>query len=421
MIVELPVDLAAAFGGPRHGIGGLRRRAGADGRALTCSALKPQGLAPARLAAARRAFRARAGSISSRTITASPTRLIPRSPNACPRLRCRAVRGTPTRYVPSLSGDLDAMRAPGRRSPAMRHRHGDDRADDGRPANFAGAGACISPTLRSSPIPTHGGAARIAPALLIGKLFRLLGADAVIFPNLWRPLRLYAGDLPRALPTRRARRWRRSAAQLPVPAGGMTLDRVPEMLDFYGADVMLLIGGSLLPARESISRGEPPPSRAPSPRTVIGRGSWTSKPPPGCAPLAKTIAGTASTLHAIQGGRQRAVQGDHAPGAVLRAGDLGCELRYFEMAPGGYSTLERHEHMHAVMILRGHGHCLLGGEVRAVEAARPRHHPRLDLASVPRDRRRAARLPLHGEPRARQAAVADRRGAGGAGRKFRRR
>jgi quercetin dioxygenase-like cupin family protein len=46
---------------------------------------------------------------------------------------------------------------------------------------------------------------------------------------------------------------------------------------------------------------------------------------------------------------------------------LGCELRYFEMAPGGFSTLERHEHMHAVVILRGHGHCLVGDEVRLVE------------------------------------------------------
>jgi quercetin dioxygenase-like cupin family protein len=45
---------------------------------------------------------------------------------------------------------------------------------------------------------------------------------------------------------------------------------------------------------------------------------------------------------------------------------LGCELRYFEMAAGGFSTLERHEHMHAVMILRGHGKCLLGDEVRDV-------------------------------------------------------
>ena len=31
------------------------------------------------------------------------------------------------------------------------------------------------------------------------------------------------------------------------------------------------------------------------------------------------------------------------------------ELRYFEVAPGGFSTLERHQHMHAVMILRGRG------------------------------------------------------------------
>jgi len=47
---------------------------------------------------------------------------------------------------------------------------------------------------------------------------------------------------------------------------------------------------------------------------------------------------------------------------------LGCELRYFEMAPGGYSTLERHEHVHAVMILRGEGRCLLGDQVRPVRA-----------------------------------------------------
>ena len=54
---------------------------------------------------------------------------------------------------------------------------------------------------------------------------------------------------------------------------------------------------------------------------------------------------------------------------------LNCELRYFEMAPGGYSTLERHQHAHAVMILRGRGHCLVGNEVRAVAAH--------DLISIP--------------------------------------
>jgi mannose-6-phosphate isomerase-like protein (cupin superfamily) len=51
------------------------------------------------------------------------------------------------------------------------------------------------------------------------------------------------------------------------------------------------------------------------------------------------------------------------------------ELRYFEMAADGFSTLERHEHMHAVLILRGRGHCLVGGEVRSVETR--------DLVTVP--------------------------------------
>ena len=45
---------------------------------------------------------------------------------------------------------------------------------------------------------------------------------------------------------------------------------------------------------------------------------------------------------------------------------LGCELRYFEVDAGGHSTLERHEHVHAVMILRGHGKCLLGDEIRDI-------------------------------------------------------
>ncbi len=51
------------------------------------------------------------------------------------------------------------------------------------------------------------------------------------------------------------------------------------------------------------------------------------------------------------------------------------ELRYFEVAPGGFSTLERHRHMHAVLVLRGRGHCLVGAEVRPIETR--------DLVTVP--------------------------------------
>ena len=55
--------------------------------------------------------------------------------------------------------------------------------------------------------------------------------------------------------------------------------------------------------------------------------------------------------------------------------ELAGELRYFEVAPGGFSTLERHEHMHAVLILRGRGHCLIGRDVKALETR--------DLVTVP--------------------------------------
>jgi mannose-6-phosphate isomerase-like protein (cupin superfamily) len=40
--------------------------------------------------------------------------------------------------------------------------------------------------------------------------------------------------------------------------------------------------------------------------------------------------------------------------------DLPTQLRYFEVAPGGWTTLERHDHVHAVMVIRGKGRCLVG-------------------------------------------------------------
>jgi quercetin dioxygenase-like cupin family protein len=46
--------------------------------------------------------------------------------------------------------------------------------------------------------------------------------------------------------------------------------------------------------------------------------------------------------------------------------DHATELRYFEIEPGGYSTLERHEHTHAVLILRGSGSVQIGSEVHAL-------------------------------------------------------
>ena len=50
---------------------------------------------------------------------------------------------------------------------------------------------------------------------------------------------------------------------------------------------------------------------------------------------------------------------------VLFDGDpaLPVQLRYFEVAAGGHSTLEKHQHVHLVWISRGRGKVYLGGRV----------------------------------------------------------
>lgn len=42
------------------------------------------------------------------------------------------------------------------------------------------------------------------------------------------------------------------------------------------------------------------------------------------------------------------------------------DVRYFEVGPGGYTSLERHEHIHSVIGLRGRGYAIVGEEVHAI-------------------------------------------------------
>jgi len=96
--------------------------------------------------------------------------------------------------------------------------------------------------------PSFGGATRIVPELLYGKLLPLYGADATIFANFGgrfsyskntcRNLAdaLCQPDEPGVLPT------------LPMPAGGIKYQNVAEILAFYGTEVILLIGGGLYEA-----------------------------------------------------------------------------------------------------------------------------------------------------------------------------
>lgn len=64
-------------------------------------------------------------------------------------------------------------------------------------------------------------------------------------------------------------------------------------------------------------------------------------------------------------------QGSHFQGVtrqyLFSGPEIGFEWRYFEVEPGGYSSLERHEHVHAVMIVRGRGRVLLANTVHPID------------------------------------------------------
>lgn len=253
--IAIPKALTDVFGGPRHGIAELRFRLKLHARALTASALKPQGL-PADALALLAERLARGGldfikddhGLADQDYSRFAERIV-----ACAAGVARGAHssGHPTRYVPSLTGNLDQLRAQATLAREI-----------GLDCLMLAPMICGFPTMQAMvhdfpdmaffAHPSLGGAARISPPLLVGSLFRLIGADAVIFPSFGGRFG-YSPDTCRQLAANARRSDDGMAPALPVPAGGITLARTGEILDFYGPDTMLLIGGDLLMAREQIT------------------------------------------------------------------------------------------------------------------------------------------------------------------------
>ena len=246
--VELPAALLARFPGPRHGIEGIRALVGAPRRPLTAAAMKPQGMPVAEIARMCRTF-ALAGvdvikddhGIANQTYSPFAERV-----PACQAAVAEAVAATgkPSFYAPHLIGTPRALRE-----------HARIAREEGVRVVLVAPMVVGLPAFRDLvdefpefvylAHPSFGGAARIAPPLLFGRIFRLLGADAPIFVNYGGRFAYPPEDCAALAAAARAP-WGELRPALPVPAGGMRLDRVDELIDFYGPDTMLLIGGNLL-------------------------------------------------------------------------------------------------------------------------------------------------------------------------------
>lgn len=244
--VQVTEDLARLFGGPRFGIGGWRELTKVTRGPLSCTALKPQGLAADALADLAGLF-ARAGidvikddhGLADQAAAPFEARV-----RACQAAidRANAATGGHAVYAPSLTGSLDAVRrqldcarASGVRAALV--------------APMVSGASNLQVLAREAGLPliAHPALAglRASPALLLGKLFRLLGADATIFPNVGGRFSYSAGTC-RAVAAAARDPSPGLAPALPVPAGGMSVARLPEMHAMFGDDTMFLIGGSLL-------------------------------------------------------------------------------------------------------------------------------------------------------------------------------
>ena len=252
--LKLPELFLAKYKGPRFGVNGLRKIFNAPTRPLVSTALKPMGSDAKTLAEMARTL-ALAGfdlikddhSLANQPWATWKERVT---------LVAGAVReanettGGKSLYAPSLNLPFDQI------------------ADAAHTAKDLGAGALLVlpgitgfDSLRllaaddSLALPIQGHPAMlgslvtsksegISHGIALGTLMRLAGADISIFPNVGGRFS-FTKEQCLDITEKSKEKLGELKPMLVSPAGGMTLERIPEMIDMYGKDCALLIGGAL--------------------------------------------------------------------------------------------------------------------------------------------------------------------------------
>jgi ribulose-bisphosphate carboxylase large chain len=252
--VSLPDELLAKFKGPRFGLEGLREMFDAPERALVSTALKPMGSSSKEFAEMARTI-ALAG-----FDTIKDDHSLANQPWSLWRERVEmvsvAVReanemtGRHCVYAPSMNLPADLIHEAAHEAKAlgagsllvlpgisgwdiMRVLAEDDALALPIMGHPSVLGAFVTP-------PGHG----LAHDVIFGLMMRISGADISIFPNFGGRFSFTPEECLSI--ARAAREPLGSLKPLWVsPAGGMTVERIGEMLDFYGTDTAALVGGAL--------------------------------------------------------------------------------------------------------------------------------------------------------------------------------
>ncbi|CZQ85955.1 ribulose-bisphosphate carboxylase large chain [Trichococcus flocculiformis] len=251
--LDLPESVLKNFKGPRYGKEGLRQLLGVENRPLLSTALKPMGLTNKELADL--AYKFALGGIdiikddhgiSNQAFSPFEERV-----HLCVEAVERANRETGNRtiYVPNITAESNQI------------------VNRARLAKEIGAGGLmIAPGLTgldvmkqiaeddsiALPIISHPafqgsyvlGNNGISQQALFGQIARLAGADGTIFPTFGGR---FSFSREQCINIAHASEEKMGNLKpiFPCPAGGMSLESIPESLQAYGNDVIFLVGGGL--------------------------------------------------------------------------------------------------------------------------------------------------------------------------------
>lgn len=401
--LQLPPEVLAQFQGPRYGIAGLRDMLGVFARPLLGTALKPRGSTPEELAELAYRFALGGGDFvkDDHNLVEDSFEAFRHRVDVCQQAVERAEQETGRRcvYAANLSAPAGEL-----------HRYADYLQQRGV------AAALIAPWLlgldtvhhltRRNPLfwmahpsltgcffhdPDHG----VDPALMLGQFLRLIGCDATIFPNHGGRFTFTAAEC-QSIAAATQQPLPGIQSSWPTPAGGMSFDRIDEMSAAYGADAILLIGGALLSDSASLSestrrfrerieaRFQQTRTQPPRPRELISACELpaTLTQPQPSAEVLKRLAFQAGYSWDGRSPTAYKLDGSLPFAGVSRTELIGThgeqtafDVRYFEIAPGGFSSLEKHAHTHVIIGVRGTGELRLPRETLPVAP--------FDIAYVP--------------------------------------
>lgn len=260
-VTDFQLDgIRSIFPGPQFGIEGIRKLISASGRSLSCTALKPMGSSPEMLANI--AFDCASGGIDiikdDHGLANQPIATFHNRVRSCVASIRKAEQksGKKTLYFPNITSRFEDL--------LPRARFAKENGADGLLISPQLTGlAALSSVAESSlelPIMAHpafSGPYTIhknsgfAPDVYFGKLWRALGADAVIYPNAGGRFSYSIEQCQKINDTCRSN-FEKFRSVFPVPGGGVNRDTVGEWKNKYGNDTIFLIGGSLYQHPEGI-------------------------------------------------------------------------------------------------------------------------------------------------------------------------